>query len=172
MIAALDVFYANNAAQSAAVIFDGWRSTHVLARYTAAVSPVANYEPGQFYLRELSPLLVVIQNIQEPIDTYVIDGYCHLSSDLAPGLGAHLSQALRQSIAVVGVAKNRYRQSTHAVEVCRGDSKRPLFVTSIGLSYDIAGADVASMAGPHRIPQMLKAVDCLSRAAGQSYGRP
>src|SRR5262245_4385713 len=109
MIAALDVHYANSTAHAAAVVFRDWRSRAIIARYTAAQPAAADYEPGQFYLRELAPLLAVTQRIQEDINAFFIDGYCHLSADFAPGLGAHLSNALAQSAAIIGVAKNRYR---------------------------------------------------------------
>ncbi|MEM7354681.1 MAG: endonuclease V, partial [Acidobacteriota bacterium] len=87
MIAALDVHYADDKAHAAAVVFEDWRSEVSVARYTATQSPIADYEPGRFYQRELAPLLEVIGSIEDPVDTYVIDGYCHLSADLAPGLG-------------------------------------------------------------------------------------
>jgi deoxyribonuclease V len=163
MIAALDVYYTATQAHAAALVFADWGSNASIARYTAMESPAAAYEPGKFYLRELSPLLKVIGQIQQDVDTYLIDGYCHLSPNFAPGLGAYLSEALGQTATIVGVAKKRYRQSQHAVEVRRGRSKRPLFVTAIGIGYELAAQHVASMAGRFRIPDMLKAVDRLSR---------
>jgi deoxyribonuclease V len=167
MIVALDVHYLAAKANAAAVVFDDWGSSEVVARYTAMESPIAEYEPGRFYLRELSPLLAVVRKIEQDVDVYVIDGYCHLSAERAPGLGAYLDEALHHNAAIVGAAKNRYRQTRHAVEVLRGRSRRPLFVTSIGIGYDVAGRHVASMAGRHRIPDMLKAVDLLSRAEAE-----
>ncbi|MBK8015145.1 MAG: endonuclease V [Deltaproteobacteria bacterium] len=164
MIVALDVHYTGSTAHAAAVGFDEWQSDKCIASYTAMESPVAEYEPGKFCVRELSPLLKVIRQIDSNITTYVIDGYCHLSSDLAPGLGAYLHEALAEPTAIVGIAKNRYRQTQHAIEVFRGKSRRPLFVTSIGIEYDVAGRCVQSMTGQFRVPEMLKAVDRLARA--------
>lgn len=120
MIVALDVHYTGSTAHAAAVGFDEWQSDKCIASYTAMESPVAEYEPGKFCVRELSPLLKVIRQIDSNITTYVIDGYCHLSSDLAPGLGAYLHEALAEPTAIVGIAKNRYRQTQHAIEVFRG----------------------------------------------------
>ncbi len=122
------------------------------------------YEPGRFYLRELVPLLAVIEMIAEPIDTFIIDAYCYLSSDLASGLGSYLYRAMDQQASVVGVAKNRFKNSTHAEKVFRGGSRRALFVTSMGLSQKQAASKIASMAGSNRIPKLLKAVDQLARA--------
>ena len=168
MIVALDVHYTDSTAHAAAVVFNKWNSAESVARYTATESPVADYEPGLFYMRELSPLLKVIGQIAGSIDTFVIDGYCHLSSDCAPGLGVHLHDSLSQPATIVGVAKNRYRNSEHAVEVFRASSTRPLFVTSIGIEYDVAAGHVQSMAGPFRIPTMLKAVDRIARSDKES----
>jgi hypothetical protein len=82
---------------------------------------------------------------------------------LAPGLGQHLYEALDRKAAIIGVAKNRYRDSQHAIEVCRGKSAKPLFVTSIGMTYDVAALHVKSMVGEFRIPSLLKQVDRLCR---------
>lgn len=168
MIAALDVHYTAAKAYAAAVVFDDWCSEKCVARYTATESPVAEYEPGKFYLRELPPLLKIIAQIDDEVDTYVIDGYCHLAADFTPGLGVYLHQRLKRPAAIVGVAKNRYRNSNHATEVLRASSTRPLFVTAIGLEYSVAGQYVQTMAGEFRIPEMLKAVDQLARTALES----
>ena len=166
MIAALDVHYFTEKANAAAVVFENWNSIEEVARYTAQEAVAAAYKPGQFYARELSPLLGVIARIQYKIDAYIVDGYCELSPENAPGLGAHLHEALGRSAIIVGVAKNRFRQSTHAIEVFRAKSKRPLFVTAIGIESETAARIIAAMPGNFRIPDMLKAVDRLSRATG------
>lgn len=165
MIACLDVQYVGDKAIAAALVFSEWTATSSISEYTAVVPDPGEYEPGRFYLRELQPLLAVIQKITEPIDAYVIDGYCHLSSELAPGLGAYLWDDLQRRVLIVGVAKNRYRGTTHAAELLRAESKRPLFVTAVGIDYQRAAQHIASMAGTFRIPTLLKAVDRLARAS-------
>jgi len=163
MIACFDVYYSGEKATAAAIVFSDWQSRVSEFAYTASLSEVAEYEPGKFYLRELAPLLSVIEKIKQPIEAFVIDGYCHLSPDLKPGLGAYLFESLQQDVAVVGVAKNRYRDSQHAVEVTRGQSSKALFVTSIGIASELAAKHVRSMDGEFRMPTILKAVDRLSR---------
>jgi deoxyribonuclease V len=163
MIACLDVHYFDKSARAAAVVFQDWHSTSVASAYTAITPDPGEYEPGRFYLRELQPLLAVVSQIVESIDAYVIDGYCHLSADGTPGLGEYLKESLPQPVAIIGVAKNRYRDTTHAVEVCRAESTRPLFVTAIGIDYESAATRIASMSGEFRIPMMLKFVDRLAR---------
>ncbi len=64
--------------------------------------------------------------------------------------------------AVVGVAKNPFR-SASPIEVFRGGSKRPLFVTAVGIDAKQAAHHVEKMAGPHRFPLLLQRVDALSR---------
>ncbi|MCR9197583.1 MAG: endonuclease V [Planctomycetaceae bacterium] len=166
MLTALDVQYTHGgdgAAHAAAVVFDSWDSQASAAEYTSVQSPVTDYEPGKFFQRELQPLLQVISKIREPVETIIIDGYCHLSTDGAPGLGAWLAESLPEPVPIVGVAKNPYRGSAHAISVRRSDSKRPLYVTAIGMDLQTAADCVAGMAGAFRIPTMLKRVDTLAR---------
>ena len=91
MIAAFDVHYLDAAedpvAVAAAVVFADWRDPEAAATYLARVPSPAEYEPGQFFKRELPALRAVIDLVKEPIDTYVVDGYCTLSADGAPGSG-------------------------------------------------------------------------------------
>jgi len=163
MIAILDVHYTADTAYAAAIVLAEWQADRPSAEFTASDSPVADYEPGRFYRRELPPLRKLIATIDRPIETYVIDSYCYLSPDRTPGLGAYLFAGLSTPAAVVGVAKTRYR-SAQAVEVLRASSLQPLFVTAIGISEQTAGELVRSMAGPYRIPDMIKAADRLARA--------
>jgi len=163
MIACFDVHYFGDTANAAAIVFQDWESQTSISEYTRLIAQPAEYEPGRFYLRELQPLLTVIQRIVQSVDVYIIDGYCHLSSDQAPGLGAYLKESLDYDALIVGIAKNRYGITKHAVELLRGQSARPLYVTAIGANYEWAAKHVASMAGEFRIPTLLKAVDRLSR---------
>jgi len=98
----------------------------------------------------------------------VIDAYCHLSEAREPGLGAYLHETLPENSIVIGVAKNRFRDTNHAIEVRRGGSDRPLFVSSIGVDYATAAEHIHSMSGPHRMPKLLKAVDRLCRDGSTS----
>lgn len=163
MIGALDVHYGAEGAHAAALLFAHWQATAAAATHCATDPQVADYQPGHFYLRELGPLLAVIRAITLPVHTWVIDGYCQLSPEGAPGLGARLHAVLPASACIVGVAKRRYREATHAVEVLRGSSRQPLFVTAIGMDVEVAACLVAGMSGAHRLPLLLKAVDQLAR---------
>ena len=163
MIACFDVHYENGGANAAAIVFDHWASDQPGERLVVRSENVAEYQAGSFYQRELAPLCSVINQIASPIHTFVIDAYCHLSETGAPGLGAYLHETLPKDSIVIGVAKNRFRETNHAIEISRGGSDRPLFVSSIGVDYRAAADQIQSMAGPHRIPTLLKAVDRLCR---------
>ena len=163
MKACLDVHYGPRAATAAAVVFESWPDAEPRATYTAQIDEVAAYRPGRFFLRELGPLNTVIEAIAEPIGTWVVDAYCHLDARRSPGLGAHLCDSLGGCERVIGVAKSRFRESTHAAELLRGGSRRPLFITAVGLGVEEAVRCVESMAGEHRIPELIKLADRLAR---------
>jgi len=86
----------------------------------------------------------------------------HLDPDGRPGLGAHAHAEF--GIAVIGVAKSRFRTATHAVPVLRGSSVRPLFVTAAGMPAVDAADLVRRMVGRHRLPDALRRADALARA--------
>jgi len=168
MIAALDVHYDEiaSSALAAAVVFQNWEDEEPLREFTVRCDGIAPYVPGQFFQRELPCLLAVLSVIQEPINVVVIDGYVTLGDK--PGLGIHLWEALQRQKAVVGVAKTRFH-SASAVEVCRGLSKTPLFVTAVGMEVAEAAAKVVTMAGSHRIPMLLRGADQLARMIRSTF---
>lgn len=63
---------------------------------------------------------------------------------------------------MLGVAKTWFND-THATPIFRGASSKPLFVTSAGMEPTEACAAIQSMAGPYRIPTLLKLVDQIAR---------
>ena len=77
-------------------------------------------------------------------------------------VGARLYHALDGKVPVIGVAKTWFKGGK-ALEVFRGKSKRPLFVTAAGITDEEAAAHVREMHGPDRIPTLLRRVDQLSR---------
>ena len=95
---------------------------------------------------------------------WLLMGMCGFDQAGTPGLGAYLFDELGGSIPVVGVAKQPFRGLV-AIEVLRGTSSKPLYVTAAGMGEDKAAGLVRSMAGPFRVPTMLRAADVLSRGA-------
>ena len=162
-IAALDVHYSGTTAQVAVITFDGWLAVDALEEQIFTMNVPGEYEPGQFYKRELPCLMAAIRLLQQPPEIILIDGYVWLDAAQKPGLGGHLFAALEHQIPVVGVAKTSYKGSDFAVSLIRGESQNPLYVTAAGIGAQPAADAVASMGGPFRIPTLLKHVDTLSR---------
>jgi deoxyribonuclease V len=162
MKAALDVCYDDTTglAVAAAIVFSGWNDGRAIREYAVTCFAIETYVPGEFYRRELPCLLKVLTEVAEPLDCIVIDGYVCLGDQ--PGLGMRLWEALGEKAPVVGVAKTPFRGAT-AVEVLRGQSKMPLYVTAVGLDANQAATNIARMAGSFRIPTLLKRADRLAR---------
>lgn len=166
MIGCVDVDYRDTGVTAACVGAEGWSAE--LARIEVVVrSPgrPAAYQPGAFYERELPYLLEVLERMP-PLELVVVDAYVWLGPD-QPGLGKRLHDA-RGGI-VVGVAKTRFAGAeasdgaARVIEVRRGDSDRPLYVTAVGIDPDAAAAHVAAMHGEFRIPTLLRRADALAR---------
>lgn len=139
------------------VFFQDWRDATPAAVHVSLCAQAGEYTPGQFYKRELPALLQALSEISRP-EVLIIDAYCWLGD--RPGLGAHLHEAT--GLAVVGVAKNPF-QAGPGRPVCRGMSKRPLFLTTCGYDLGEAERGLLAMHGAFRIPELLKQADHLSR---------
>jgi len=161
MIAAFDVHYfGDDGASAAAVLFHEYSDAEISAEYAVVVRGVAQYVPGRFYRRELPCILKLLERFDEAPDEMVVDGYVTLGD--RPGLGQHLFESFGRRIPVVGVAKSRYSGSS-GIEVVRGRSRRPLYVTSAGLDPHLAAERIKAMHGAHRVPTLLRRVDLLAR---------
>lgn len=161
MLACVDVDYQDDRALAACVLFDAWSDAHSAGHHLEVIQPVAPYQPGKFYLRELPCLLAVLAQVREPLETIVVDGYVWLQDEQSPGLGGHLHAALK--LPVIGVAKTQYLGATAARAVLRGNSGKPLYVTAAGIDLEEAARNIQSMHGAFRVPTLLKRVDQLCR---------
>ena len=163
MIAVLNVGYdeGSHSARAAAVVFAKWQDAEPISEYTVQCSDIQDYVPGEFFKRELPCLTLVLETIQEPLDLIIIDGYVSMGDK--PGLGMHLWDTLDGKVPILGIAKTRFH-AAYAIEITRGKSQAPLFVTAVGIEPTEAAKNVISMAGEFRIPAMLKRVDQLARA--------
>lgn len=165
-LACIDVDYRpDGSARTAALLFGEWSDAREAGAVLHTSPQVAAYQPGAFYLRELPCLLAVLEPLAGQLEVVVIDGYVTLDATGRPGLGWHLFGALGRQVAVIGVAKTAFQGSAHALPLHRGQSQRPLFVTAAGLELLQAATFVQQMAGPHRLPTLLKRVDQACRAA-------
>ena len=162
MIAFTDVQYAEDHARAACVLAHDWSDAIAARTVTERVAPIAPYEPGAFYKRELPCLLRVLEKAG-PVQCVVIDGYVWLDAAHTPGLGAHLYEALGRGVPVVGIAKTAFKGSEMALRLARPGSDKPLFVTAAGMTAEQALACAQRLRGAHRIPTLLTAVDALAR---------
>ena len=172
MIVAVDVDYRESEVVAAAVGFASWTDAHTTVEVVVTSdAPAAPYEPGRFYLRELPHLVGVLALLVPPLDAIVIDGYVWLDGAHAiPGLGAHLYDALGGTVPVLGIAKTAFAGAS-AIEVVRGESARPLYVTTVGVAATAAAEHVRAMHGDYRIPTLLKRVDQLCRENASANAR-
>lgn len=166
-IAFLDVHYKNAGARTACVLIGSWEAASPDSTYVQDIEAVEPYEPGRFYRRELPCLLSVLRLLPSSPETVVVDGYVWLSPGDRPGLGAHLYEALGRATPVVGIAKRAFagvESCADIVPVVRGASRKPLFVTAVGIEPDVAAQCVRRMAGKYRIPDIVRITDRLSRS--------
>lgn len=162
MIACFDVHYEENTAYVAALVFANWTDEKPTNQYTVKVEPVAEYVPGEFYKRELPGLLACYNSITEDLDYLVVDSFVWLENK-KKGLGAYLHQAINEKVPVIGVAKTNFVSASDTAEVLRGNSVKPLFVTTAGTSLNFAVQSIKKMHGEFRLPTLLKSVDSLCR---------
>lgn len=160
---AVDVHYPpSGGARAALVVAADPAFATVVEEHVAWLAQVAAYEPGLFFRRELPATRAVLDGVED-LDLLIVDGYVDLDPDGRPGLGARLHDEI--GVPVIGVAKTAFRSATHAAAVHRGAAKRPLYVTAAGVAVGQAATLVATMAGPHRMPDALRRVDRLSRGS-------
>jgi deoxyribonuclease V len=165
-IAVVDAAYAADAAGVACVLADSWITATARTEISRcfACAPAA-YAPGEFYKRELPLLRAVIDDLRPLPAVIVVDGYVWIGADGTPGLGARLFEALRSAIPIIGVAKTQYRGDTWSEPICRGKSRKPLYVTVAGVDRATAAQLISGMHGDHRIPTLLQHADRVARAA-------
>ena len=161
---AVDVQYWNDKATAGGVSFKNWQDQEMQRKYVSFVEGFADYEPGYFYKRELPCILNLIAEHQLKPECIVIDGFVFLDGFSQAGLGKHLFDALDGRVSIIGVAKKRFKDIDSKYEVHRGDSKRPLYVTAVGMEVEQAKENIRSMHGSNRLPTLLKYADQICRA--------
>ena len=159
----LDVQYnGDNDALVACIGFENWddeKASYVKTHFIEKIEP---YEAGSFYKRELPCLVEALKDLDN-IDRVVVDGYVWLGDASHDGLGMHLYNALDKAVPVIGVAKTPFTATPKSCEILRGESIKPLFVTSVDMELEDAKKAILGMHGKYRIPTLLKEVDSLCR---------
>jgi len=158
-----DVAYCDDTAIAAGILHPNWRSDEIARTVVKKIHPVAPYESGQFYKRELPCILSLLKEIAEDLEAIIIDGYVDLGREGKAGLGRHLFDAVGAAVPVIGVAKREFADTPDECRIFRGKSKTPLFVTSAGMPLSQAKSRILTMHGGNRIPTLLKRVDQVCR---------
>ncbi len=165
MLLALDVHYRENTTKAVGVLFN-WEDTEPTEIVTVFIDDVAEYVPGEFYKRELPCLLKVIENIDlTKLEAIIIDGYVYIDNDKNYGLGGVLWETLNKQVPIIGVAKTSFLKNKETViDVFRGESIKPLFVSAIGFDLNLAALKIKQMHGSYRMPHILKQLDTETKA--------
>lgn len=162
MKAIFDVHYSEGKTTTGVVLFENWSDQEAIKEFSIKGTTKEEYIPGQFYKLELPCILKAIEDIDQDLDTILIDGYVWLSPEKL-GLGGHLFDSLHKSIPVIGVAKNFFYSANNAIQITRGISLKPLYITSLGIDQNYAANIIKAMYGSFRIPDLIKRADQLSR---------
>jgi deoxyribonuclease V len=163
---AIDVYYPEGKAKAVGALFY-WQDEVAKEIISIELDNIEAYIPGEFYKRELPCILKVIEKVDfKRISTIIVDGNVYIDNEGTFGLGGKLWEALDGKIPVIGVAKTFFKNTEEKViPVERGQSKNPLFVSAIGMDTEEAGALIKGMKGEHRMPDILKYVDTLTKEA-------
>jgi len=164
-ILAFDTYYFEGKAKTVCLEFLNWNESENYKVHTEIIENVEDYIPGEFYRRELPCILSLLNQIDlKTIKAIIVDGFVYLDDDKKYGLGGHLYEKLNKEIPIIGVAKTNFASIEKDKKVLvRGDSKKPLYVTAIGMDLEDAFEKIESMAGEFRIPTLLKEMDRLTK---------
>ncbi|MFP9117924.1 endonuclease V [Flavobacterium sp. RNTU_13] len=164
MILAIDVYYYDNQAKAVGVLFE-WEDAAPRQTIIAFVDDVAEYIPGEFYKRELPCIKALLQKTgTDFLDAVIVDGHIYTDNNGSYGLGGKTFELLGKRIPVIGIAKTGFHTNKDTViEVHRGESKNPLYVSAIGIDTLFAADKIRNMQGPYRIPDILKTLDMVTK---------
>ena len=162
----LDVQYnGNKNALVACLGFKNWEDKKASYIKTHFIKDIMPYVSGEFFKRELPCLLEALKGLDD-IELVVVDGYVWLDEPTHKGLGLYLYDALEKKVPIVGVAKAKFGNTPKICELLRGESVKPLYITSVDVDLEKAKDAIFSMAGNYRFPTLLKEVDSLARLVG------
>ncbi len=165
MILAFDTYYYEDKARTVALQFENWQDLEESRVFDETLSGISEYVSGEFYKRELPCILSLLKQIDlTHCETIIIDGFVILDDEGKLGLGGYLYEALSSKIPVIGVAKNNFSQiNRHKKAILRGESKKPLYITVMGMDLELAADKIKDMNGDYRFPNILKRVDAIGR---------
>jgi exodeoxyribonuclease-5/deoxyribonuclease V len=165
MILALDTYYFEEEAKTVGLEFANWTDSVETNIYSETLKNVEEYTSGEFYKRELPCILSLMKRHNlKGYEAIIVDGFVYLDDDGKFGLGGYLYERLNREIPLIGVAKtNFFTINKNKKRLLRGESNKPLFITSIGMDLNDATERIKIMDGAFRIPTLLKKLDRLTR---------
>jgi len=171
LILAFDTYYfGNNKAKTVCISFAGFTETENFNVNSEILDDIPVYTSGEFYKRELPCILSLLKRMDcNNLEVIIVDGFVFLDDNQKPGLGWYLYKELEFKVPVIGVAKNNFATIEKSKRVLlRGKSSRPLFITSVGIDVDVATELIKNMPGDHRIPDILKHLDSLTKETSKA----
>lgn len=168
IIACFDVYYYKNYARACCIVFNK-EEEKVISEYIEVIEGIKDYISGEFYKRELPCILKVLEKVKEDIDIIITDSFVWVEK-YKNGLGAYLYESIKFKIPIIGVAKSYLKGSTAYLEVYRGKSTKPLYVSAVGIDLKYSAKLIKNLKGEFRIPDILKKVDKLSKEVNLDNG--
>ncbi|MFC2087190.1 endonuclease V [Bacteroidota bacterium] len=171
MILGFDTYYFDNKAKTVCICFKDWKDSEPCEIFTEIIDEVSDYESGAFYKLELPCILNLLQKVKvEGINYIIVDGFVVLDDYGKLGLGGYLYKALNEKISVIGIAKTGFFNNKKNVrELFRGKSKKPLYISAIGLELDKAYELIKTMHGNNRIPTLFQILDTKTKEGVKNY---
>ena len=165
MILAFDTYYYDNKAKTVCLEFENWSENKNFKILTEIIDNIEEYIPGEFYKRELPCILSLLNKTDiNNVEAIIVDGFVYLDDENKLGLGAYLYEKLDKRIPIIGVAKTNFATiEKNKKTLLRGKSKKPLFITAIGIELEDAVQKIERMDGEYRIPTLLKELDRLTK---------
>ena len=158
---AIDAYYYDDKAKVVGILFTDWKDSEPVEIISEYLTDIADYESGSFYKRELPCIMELLRKIDlSKVEIIIVDSFVYLDDNQKLGLGGYLYQSLEERIPVIGVAKNSFHgNNKNVLEIFRGDSKKPLYISSIGIDLDESAILIHSMHGDYRFPTLLRLLD-------------
>ncbi len=167
MILAFDTYYFEDKAKTVCIAFESWANESNFKIYDEILGGIEEYTSGEFYKRELSCILSLLEKIKVEIahiELIIVDSFVYLDDEGKFGLGGYLYKALDEKVPIIGVAKTNFATIDNLKKsLLRGDSQKPLYITSIGIDLEKATELIQNMEGKFRNPTILKHLDTLTK---------
>ena len=163
MLLAIDAYYKETKAQVVGVLFN-WEDENPKNILVETVERVEEYIPGEFYKRELPCLLKIVEKVNlSDLEAIIVDGHVYVDNEKY-GLGGRVYEHLHCQVPVIGIAKSSfYANKDMTIEIYRGKSKTPLYISSIGTDLNDVAEKIINMKGEYRMPTILKTLDNLTK---------